>query len=249
MGSVNSTNTYDLQNNILNQVVNENFSKCGTTCQSDVNNTVNIIKGNVSGNFVGAAAQCSANSTCLVSNSIDSQVSSVLASKLQQQNNATVDLFGDFASVTTTNVNDITNSITNLATQIIATACNADSITSVNNTFNYLSSSSQVGGNYIGAVAQGDVTNYCTINNLSKLTVYNQIQTDATQTNKTTGMFAIIFIAIIVVAVVIGIVILLIVISIGGFKAVSSMHGKSAKPPETEEDALDKEIKEEEEKL
>jgi len=123
------------------------------------------------------------------------------------------------------NVAELQNNITNMITQVLATACNANSVSEVDNTFNYLSNSASVNGDYIGAVASGDVTNYCTLTNLSKISTYNQVQNNSDQSNVSVGLMGVIFGAIILIAGIALVLVIVVVLGIGGVFALKSLSG------------------------
>jgi hypothetical protein len=159
-------------------------------------------------------------------------VSTILSNVLTQQNTSVSDLMGFLSS--DDNIADLESSVTNVITQVLATACQANSLSETSNTFNYLSNST-VGGDYLGAVASGDSTNYCTLSNMSKITAYNQVQNNADQSNVSVGLMGVIFGAIILVAGVALIIVIVLVLGIGGIfglKALGGSKGGSNQNPE-----------------
>lgn len=184
------TNTSDIQENFINNILQQSQQNCIATVVNEANNNVVIVNGtNIGGDFTGVSTTTSTDATCLMVSSMEDSVSSILSAIVQQTNKSQTDWFNGFQIKDSNNTFDVVQSVVNNILQINETTCAASTITSASNNYVYVTNAN-VGGNFIGVTDKADASASCTMTNTMKNTTYNQAQASATQTNIDLGMFS-----------------------------------------------------------
>lgn len=165
--------------NVNTKIFNEANSACTAKCENISSNNTIIVNDSVVGS-ISIDQSCTVEATCTMQNTLDTQISTILAAVANQSNNFSDPFLAIKAEI---GVNDVTLSqvINNQITQIIQSSCGAVSNNISNGNFYALNNSKveQIGWNQ-----QGNAQSSCVMNNISKIVVYNQAQATADQTNK-----------------------------------------------------------------
>lgn len=204
-----TSNTADIQQSFMNNVLQQNQQNCQAQATDNANNNVTIIIGStVGGNFTANAVAAQTDATCLMVSNMEDSISNILSATIQQTNTSETDWFNGFQFSDDTNTFDVNQSVTNNINQINEATCQANSTVSASNNYTYIAQS-KIGGNYIGVSSKADASANCNITNSMKNTTYNQAQASGTQSNTIKGMFVAIagiiafFIGILIIGVVI----------------------------------------------
>lgn len=188
MGSVSSNGAF-IQQQFMNNILQQDQQNCISAVVNNANNNVTIITGStIGGDFTGTAVTATADATCLMVSNMQDSVSSILASTIQQTNEAQTDWFNGFQFNDQSNVFDINQSVVNNISQINEALCQASATVSSSNNYTYISNS-RIGGNYVGVSSVANASANCNITNSMKNTTYNQTQASGTQSNTIKGMF------------------------------------------------------------
>lgn len=226
-----SSNSLDVTQDVMNNFVQESRESCISSTNCQANNNVIVVSGSVAGN-VGIVESCTANSRCMMNNSMDTSITNILASMTNQKNTAITDLFGDFSFNSQTNSVNIRQTIQNFVTQITESTCQSTASLIANN--NIVISNATVGGSVGVILGQGNdpagtSQSSCTMTNITKLEAYNKEQSTNSQSNTSIGMIAIIAI-IIGLVLIVGLVMVAIVAATGGLTGIiGAAKGKKGK--------------------
>lgn len=236
MGS-NTSNIGEIQQKFMNNITQEDQQNCIATVQSTTNDNVVIVQGaTIDGNFTGVSSTVNTDATCLMVSNMEDTVRNMLSATLQQTNEVASDMAGDFSWQNAENKFDINQSVVNNISQINEATCAANTTSSTDNNYVYVSNS-KVRGDFIGVSNKANATANCSMTNSMKNTTYNQAQASATQSNTVLGMFVAIaaVIAGVIGVIVFGVIILFAVGAIGyvGYKGYSG--GSSEENPEDQE--------------
>lgn len=239
-----TTNIANIQQSFMNNITQQDQQNCIATVNNSANNNVVIVNGtNIKGNFTGVASTTNTDATCLMVSNMEDSISNILSATLQQTNTTETDWFNGFQFTADTNTFDITQSVTNNISQINEATCAANTVTSVNNNYVYVTNST-VGGYFIGVTDTANASASCSMTNTMKNTTYNQAQASATQSNTVKGMFVAMVgaFAAIIGIIVIGVIILFAVGATGyvGYGAVSGR--RSGQPSGGEQSSEDQEL-------
>lgn len=221
MGNFNS-NTAKLTQEVTNNILQSQSSSCNVENVTNTSGNVIITTGSSVGQFVGInVGQQNANASCLISNSMDSQIATILESQLEQSIDSATDIFSFLSINKAKNNIDLRQAIANNITQIANSTCQAKNI--VNTTNNYVVAVDTNTKGFIGVnIGASDANASCTMNNLSKLVVYNQQQGNVKQETETKGTFATFasMFAMFGVILVLGIVLVIVLFSTGAFSSI-----------------------------
>lgn len=221
-----TTNIASIQQSFMNNITQQDQQNCIATVSDSTNNNVVIVNGaNIGGNFTGVSSTAKTDATCLMVSNMEDSISNILSATLQQTNTTETDWFNGFQFTADTNVFDISQSVTNNISQINEATCAANTVTSTNDNYVYVTNS-KIGGDFIGVTSSANASASCSMTNTMKNTTYNQAQASAKQNNTIKGMFVAMVgaFAAIIGIIVIGVIILFAVGAIGyvGYGAVSS---------------------------
>lgn len=210
----------DNQVSLSQNVTNSIFQSQQNTCDAQVTSIqtgdqVIVVGSRVSGN-VGFEVQATVESSCVITNTIDTTVSNTLAAMLQQENTTLSGIIPNMGSQT--NAVNALQTVSNYITQMTENTCSSTVINNQSNDIVYAQNTS-VGGN-VGFIDNGlNAVANCTFNNTTSLSVYNDMQATVTQSNKTVALLALIFV-IIGVIIIVGIIVM-------GFTKFKSSKNKS----------------------
>jgi len=221
----NQINTSTINEQVMTSILNESSEKCSASCTANQTGDVVIIENSTIGGDAGFEVSCSAAASCIMNQSIDTQVQNVLSAIAQQSNASVSGLLGDLGDSGESNQADIDLSIRNFITQMEESTCTASVSFNQSNDLFYASNSSINGfaGFQIGINQPASANASCTMSNLSKIVVYNQAQAQTNQSNTQVSMLALIAIAVVICVLIGGILILM-----GGRGGGSVIPGPSA---------------------
>lgn len=228
MGS-NQSNTTDVTQTVMTNVFEETATSCNATCTEVQSGNVVIIENDTIGGSAGFAESCQVSASCMMNNTLDTQVTDILSSITSQSNSAVTDILSSLSFNNETNSANITQNTTQNITQIIDSTCNATlAFTQTDNLF-YASDSGISGfaGFQIGQDVPSSANASCSMSNMSKAVVYNSVQAQTTQSNSTMGAFALIAAAIVACLIIGGI----LIVAMGGMKS----FNKSGTPAASKE--------------
>lgn len=220
MGGVLSNST-NVTQTLMNSVFEETATACNATCTATQNGNVVIINDTTIDGSAGFQESCSVAASCVMNNTLDSQVQNIVSSLLNQSNTAATDFLGDLSFNGSTNSANLNQNVSNYITQIIDSTCNAQLAFTQDDNLLYVSNSNVTGfvGFQIGTANQPNSANAsCAMSNLSKSVVYNNVQAQVSQSNVQIGIFALIVAAIIAI-VLIGAIVTVVLASTGTLKA------------------------------
>lgn len=240
MGNAN-TNVAKIQQSVTNNILQYSGSTCSFSDQSSLSGNIAVF-GSVRtrGDFTGQNLQTlGTDSTCVLTSSMASSVSNILASIIQQSNNAQTDWFNGFSVTANTNTYNLQQSMNNQINQINQSTCSSNTVTSANNNYVFVGNI-EAGGNVVGQnISVGQAAASCNLTNTMKNVTYNTGQSQGNQNNKSRGMFTGMFSSFLtmIVLIVILVVILFTVGAIGyiGYEAV---EGHSSTPSPSPDDAV-----------
>jgi len=211
MGLGISSNTVDVDQNVMNNILSETSTVCAASCTAVQSGDVIVVQNSSIGGGIGFTESCTVNASCVMNNSIDTQIQNILSSITQQSNKAVTDFLGDLAWNDQTNSANFKQNVTNNVTQVISSTCNADIAFSQNNDLLYVSNTGASGfvGFQIGANNSASANASCAMSNTSRTVVYNNVQAQANQSNTDIGVFAMIAMAVVVVILIGGLIMLI----------------------------------------
>jgi hypothetical protein len=230
MGSNQSSSSKAILND-ANNLYETSSSACIGTCTTITTNQTIIISNTTVGGNIDITNQCSASASCVMQSIISSQVQNVMSSMASQENITTqlLPIAFDFNNKNTSTT--IQQNITNNMTQTLQAVCQAtDTTLTTNQTL--IGSNDTFGGN-VSIMNQGSANANCTINNLSRMTLFNQSTSSDDQTTKQSTVLGVMMISIVIILV-IGAIILVIVIGPAGLAAVVGFEHSGSKTTDTE---------------
>lgn len=186
-------------------------SNCGATQNINASgNTIIVVDGNLKNVDVGISiAGQQVDATCAMTNTMDSQVKQLLETQLSQDISMESGLFG-FLSPNKTKVrNDVTQSISNVLTQVTENNCSVSQNVNANNNYVYYSGVNS--GAFIGVqISSQTASASCAMSNYSGLVVDSATKTNVdTDVDITKRSFFRTFFIIII-----GVIILIVIVSL-----------------------------------
>jgi len=202
MGSSNSSRATEIQN-VNNSIVQESSEKCSATCSNIENGDSTIISGStIEGNLSAFKQVCQVQASCVLKNQISTQIQDILESVAKQTQRLDESFLSIFSDTHNNESATIEQSITNSVTQILNSSCTATSSNVQSDDIFVLSNSEALSG-VIAFSQTGNATSSCTINNISKVKIFNKELAEISQEQRIENVFVAI-IALIVAALVIG---------------------------------------------
>jgi hypothetical protein len=189
----------------INNVLQDATSTCTLSCQSSLSNITIVISGSTVGNITIADTCAITGSQCLISTSLDTNITNILTSIFNQTAvtaRSLIDCLGD------DNVNQsikIEEAVTNNITQLINSTCNMTVNTSVSDV-TFVAKDGATVGNF-SVVSAGNITkSNCSLQNIAQAVITNNLTAKGSQTAITgvaavMGMFMFIIIIVIVIIV------------------------------------------------
>ncbi len=191
MGLNFSSNTANIQQEFMNNIVQMANATCQSTTTAAANNNTIIIDGSkINGDVIGVSQRTQTDASCIMVSSMDNSVSNILSATAQQTNTAATDILSAFQVNSLTNTFNLRQSIINNITQINNATCSASSMLSANNNYIYVGNST-INGKFIGVTQESNTIANCAMTNTMKNVTYNQAQAQVTQSNTVVGTFAI----------------------------------------------------------
>jgi hypothetical protein len=189
MGNNNSSDLYANFNQDVNNEIYQNLStSCTATCDSNISNVDIIIidtkvRGGIRFNQV-----CSAYAACTLPQSVDINAERILTSSIEQSSNVANSFLSYSPTANETSI-DFQSRIRNSLTQILTSSCNANTRQSINNVLVY-AMNSEIAGD-IEFSQNGEASAVCSMNNASKINLYNQTVVQAEQRNSSSNLTSI----------------------------------------------------------
>lgn len=210
MGGTQTTQRQKILTDFTTSTQEEIKTQCSAVCQTDVSDVYVSIAGPTKSLTISAT--CNTNASCLMTNQTVATVQSILSNALSQDSTTISGIFGGALLPVKTNENvNITSTITNNITQITESTCQASSTADVNNVVVYVAPTGSTGKLYIGSNSNANST--CTMNNLAKIQLQNQVNNKSAIKAKTKSLLSVIFTTLMVVVLIGGIIILLLISS------------------------------------
>jgi hypothetical protein len=225
-----SSNISRISQNTTNQLLQSNTQACIQNSETVTDGNVTIINNsNIAGDVIGVRQHVSVDFTCNITASMDQTVSSMLQSISKQTATANNDLLGGIQ--VSRNRIDLSQSMVNNMSQINNSICSTNSIASSSNNFTYVGNSN-VGGSVIGVEQTVNPRSQCTVNTITKMAAYNQIQGNVDQTSNVVGLLPSIFsgLAGIITLVIIGVIIVSVLGAVG-YLIYAVVGGRAPKAP------------------
>jgi len=234
MGSA-STNIANIQQSFMNNITQQDQQNCTATTNPSANNNVVIVNGaNIKGDFTGVSVTTTTDASCLMVSNMEDSVSDILSATVTQTNTTETDWFNGFSFTSDVNSFNMAQSVTNNISQLNQATCSANSSSSSNSNYVYVTNAT-VGGDFVGVTNSSSAAASCSMTNMMKNTTYNQAQANGGQSNTIKGMFVAMTAAFasIVGIVVIAVIILFAVGAIGfvGYEATGSRKSSSGAAP------------------
>ncbi|SHO33259.1 Hypothetical protein BQ3484_191 [Cedratvirus A11] len=189
MGNNNSSDLYANFNQDINNEIYQSLStSCRARCDSDISNVDIIIidtkvRGGIRFNNI-----CSAYAACTLPQSVDVNAERILTSSIEQSSNVANSFLSYSPTADETSI-DFQNRIRNSLTQILTSSCNATTRQSINNVLVY-AVNSEIAGD-IEFSQNGEASAVCSMNNASKINLYNQTVTQAEQRSSSSNLTSI----------------------------------------------------------
>lgn len=224
-----SSSQASAETDVFNNILEESSSSCSaSSTASSSGNIIVINNATVNGSFSAFNANAyGANASCIINNSLQSQISTIITDSLQQTSSSTTGILGTLLSFQTDHTYaNVQQTVTNNVTEIMENTCQASSMS--DSTANYLYFSGTINGNFSAADASSSTASAsCTMNNYAKMIASNNLATNIKQSTKysTTGVVLLIFIGIAIVVVAVGAV---------GIGVVYFTSGKKPQPQATQ---------------
>lgn len=221
-----NSNTTVITTNVNNQFLTQAQQNCAATAFASASGNRIIVGPSGTTGDINITASSTASASCMMANYADSAVTNIIANSVKQTNTAVTDIMGILDFKRLTNRTEINNALANYITQITTQTCQADANGQANDNFVLVEGVSKD----INIDATANASAACTINNITKIQAYNDVQANVSQSNTSLGMFATIGIIIVGIAIVGGIVFLLMYSGGSTGKAVSGDPFSSLDP-------------------
>lgn len=198
MGGTLQKNVNSLEAVTVNSILNTSKAQCNPTCTAVRENTQVYIGG---GNFRGGVnitQECSAQARCVISQSLTTTTETVQKQQSGQKNSdiGSLDIFGAIFGSSQENVTIEKQYINNRISNIMSATCSADTTLIDTDSKIYIGATNFSGG--LVLLQKGNSQSECSIKNMSSISVYNNQQQKAEQSNTKIGIIAIILIIIVI---------------------------------------------------
>jgi|UniRef100_A0A6C0JSY9 hypothetical protein len=234
MGGLISKTNQQLNQEFFNNIVQTNQQYCVAETTSDIGTSVVIVSdGTIGGDFTGIEYATNTDASCLMVSSMEANVSTILQASAEQTDTSETDIFSLFGNyLFNMDKETVYQSVTNDIYQINEAVCQSSTTTSTAGQYVYVTNE-QIGGDFLGVSLSSDTSSNCTMNNMMKLTTYNQGAAEAEQDILDEGMFATFFnslVSIIVAVVVVVIVVALVSVALAFAKKPKSSGAQAGQP-------------------
>ena len=189
MGNNNSSDSYPRFNQDINNQIYQSLStSCTATCEANTGNVDIIlvdtkVRGGIRFNQI-----CSAFAACTLPQSVDVNAQGILTSSIEQATN-TANSFLSYSPTANESEIDFQNRIRNSLTQILTSSCNATTRQSINNVLVY-AVNTEIDGD-IEFSQNGEASAVCSMNNASKINLYNQVTAEAERRTSSSNLTSI----------------------------------------------------------
>ena len=221
-----TSNNFTSKQTVANNITQYNQATCIATVEASSGGNIIIIDGShIGGSVIGSTQKITTDASCIMHQSNDANIESILESMSKQTNtnqNGVFDFLSKLIGDKVKNKVEIDQTITNTITQINTSTCSSNIISSTKPNYIYVKNSSIL-GSVIGSTTEASATSSCTITNGASAVVYNKELSKNDQNNKSKSLFFTIVIAftVIMVVMILGVIILFSTGAIGsiGYKS------------------------------
>ena len=222
----NQTNSAKAIQTISNNVWQASSASCIGTCQATNVNTTVLLSGTQVSGDINVVATCPASASCAMQSTLETNITNIMSSMAEQNNVTSQILPISFDFNGKNNSFSVNQAVQNNITQVLQSTCQATSNTLNLNTTVVGSNTTDVGGN-INITASGSANANCTINNLARMSLFNQLTASTAQTDRGTNTLATVMIVIVIVIVIGAIIAIIIIGPVGVARVVKAKRGKS----------------------
>lgn len=190
MGGAQSNYIGETQN-IENNIVQASYESCQASCtQQQSGSTINIVNSNVRVP-IGFNQTCTPSANCVMSSQFDTSIQNLISS-ISDQSNTTATSFLNWQLNANFNTTSVEQNVTNGVAQLLESTCNANLNQTQSNDMIVIANSNVTGGSALFNQS-GDPVATCVMNNLGKVSAFNNEQANNTETNKTEAASVAIF--------------------------------------------------------
>jgi hypothetical protein len=195
--------------NVSNDIIENSYEICNASCTVDISG-VHLIIGNstIQGGINIGGQACSANAYCTMNNELDVQLQNIIDSITNQALSAESPLLIPHYNNQTDIISN-NQTLRNTITQMMNSSCQSNTTNLIQNDYVYVNESSVDGGVNVGFTQSGSSTANCSMNNISKVNVYNNETAKSDQVEKWENTFATIAIIIVISIILLGVFVLL----------------------------------------
>lgn len=187
--SFNDTNT---QQNFYNQVNEITKNTCTVvTDQSISGQFIDVSNSTINGVSVGINTQNTVDASCVISSSMDSSVTNMLTSIVDQETKSESGLLSALTLSATLDKTNIVQACTNVINQINSATCTAASYNPIKDQYIYAANTTINSGNgtFLGISSNSNTSASCSMSNYMKSLSYNDILANSSEKYKSKGMF------------------------------------------------------------
>lgn len=188
MGGNQSTYT-KVTDEVRNEMINRADAACQSVCTQTQTGNIIVIDGSA-GN-IEISQECKATSSCIIKNSLNSSVKTILEAILASDQ----DFQGSPISFTWNSQRSATDNellLENKITNIMSATCNSEVSQMQSDNIIYVKGTA---GN-VALTQDGNAKSNCTLDNIAKMTAYNDVAKDISNGQNKTGVFGALFAAI-----------------------------------------------------
>lgn len=215
---------------IRNEFLNRAELQCDSQCSQSQNGNIIVVEGSV-GN-IEISQKCQAESSCVIKNSLDASVESIIDNLLTSDQDYQSSLF-TLSWNSQRTVQENTNLLHNKITNIISASCNSNVNQMQSDTIIYVRGRADS----IALTQEGNAKSNCTLDNIAKMTAYNDIANDIENGQGRTSAFGAMMAAIATIIIFAIIMMILMMMFTGVAGVVSAVKG-DGEPKSSEADIL-----------
>lgn len=200
-----SSNISKIQQSVTNNLLQQNIQKCVDSVSAESSDNMTIISGSHVGDVTGTFQEVNVDFSCNITTNMEQTISSILESISRQTAASQNDLLGGIQVAQ--NKFDLSQSVVNNMAQINQSICSTNTTASSSRNFLYITNSTAK--NVVGVKQRVFAKPQCTINTITKMAAYNQVQGNSDQSSQVLGLLPGIFsgIAGIIILIIIGVIV------------------------------------------
>ncbi|SNW61935.1 Hypothetical protein ORPV_31 [Orpheovirus IHUMI-LCC2] len=188
-------NIASLNQETVNQIYSNSKATCGVISNQSISN-VRIVVGICDNCTISLSQTATVNGSCAMSQAVDTQIDNIIKSSAEQSLSAERTFLSlDFSSLQNSNQVEINNSVTNLVSTLVSSTCTISGNQTIENVDIVVGQGSNVA---IGLAQTQNVTGQCSIDNIVKTRVFNELTATSDQDLTVKSSLTIIIIAIVI---------------------------------------------------